>query len=301
LASRMSSALRLGAAAGERDPFGKVKGLITDMIAQLEADAESDATQQAYCDKEMSETTAKKEDKTAEVESLTTKIDQKKSMSIKLKEEVATLQKELAEMTRSQGVATKLRQEEKADFDKNSAEMEKGLKGIKLALKVLKEYYAKGDEDSSSGAGSGIIGLLEVCESDFTKGLAELVAEEETAVADYEAATKTNEEDTATKSQDVKFKTKEFKSLDKAVTELSGDLSGVEDELSAITEYDAKIKKKCVAKPESYAETKARRESEIAGLKEALTVLEGESFLQRRATHRSFNAALRGGLRLHRA
>merc|ERR1719451_267022 len=32
LASRMSSAMRLGAAAGEKDPFAKVKGLITDMI-----------------------------------------------------------------------------------------------------------------------------------------------------------------------------------------------------------------------------------------------------------------------------
>merc|ERR1719316_218185 len=52
LASRMSSAMRLGAAAGE-DPFAKVKGLITDMIATLEAEAESDASHKAYCDKEI--------------------------------------------------------------------------------------------------------------------------------------------------------------------------------------------------------------------------------------------------------
>merc|ERR1719149_493240 len=37
LASRMSSAMRLGGAAGE-DPFAKVKGLITDMIATLESE-----------------------------------------------------------------------------------------------------------------------------------------------------------------------------------------------------------------------------------------------------------------------
>merc|ERR1740127_352740 len=35
LASRMDAAVRLGSAAGE-DPFAKVKGLITDMIATLE-------------------------------------------------------------------------------------------------------------------------------------------------------------------------------------------------------------------------------------------------------------------------
>merc|ERR550537_805891 len=58
LASRMSSAMRLGAAAGE-DPFAKIKGLITDMIATLEAEAEEDASQKAYCDKELSEANAK--------------------------------------------------------------------------------------------------------------------------------------------------------------------------------------------------------------------------------------------------
>merc|ERR1719408_405966 len=62
LASRMSSAMRLGTAAGE-DPFSKVKSLITDMIATLEADAESDASHKAYCDKETSEATAKKDEK----------------------------------------------------------------------------------------------------------------------------------------------------------------------------------------------------------------------------------------------
>merc|ERR1719169_246039 len=41
LASRMNSAMKLGTAAGE-DPFAKVKGLITDMIATLESEAEED-------------------------------------------------------------------------------------------------------------------------------------------------------------------------------------------------------------------------------------------------------------------
>ena len=53
--------------------------------------------------------------------------------------------------------------EEKAAFDTNSAEMDKGVKGVQLALKVLREYYAKDAAHSSAdGAGSGIIGLLEV-------------------------------------------------------------------------------------------------------------------------------------------
>merc|ERR1719253_486466 len=134
--------MRLGAAAGE-DPFAKVKGLITDMIATLEGDAEADASHKAYCDKETSETTAKRDELTAEKDKLSTKIAQNKAASAKLKEEVATLQNELAGMAKAKAEADKLRSEEKATYDKNSAEMELGIEGVKKALQVLRDYYAK--------------------------------------------------------------------------------------------------------------------------------------------------------------
>merc|ERR1719271_2039410 len=47
LASRMVTAMR----SGSGDPFAKVKGLISDMIEKLLAEAEADATEKAYCDK----------------------------------------------------------------------------------------------------------------------------------------------------------------------------------------------------------------------------------------------------------
>merc|ERR1719359_450856 len=113
--------------------------------------------------------------------------------------------------------------------------MKQGVDGVKLALKVLKEYYAKDkSHDAADGAGAGIIGLLEVCESDFTKGLTEMTAEEETAVAEYEAYVKEDEVANVQKQQDVKYKTKDAAGLDKAVSELSTDLAGVTDELGAV-------------------------------------------------------------------
>jgi len=295
LASRMSSAMKLDAAAGE-DPFAKVKSMNTDMIATLESDAEADASHKAYCDKETAEATAKKEDLTAESDKLSTKIAQDKAASAKLKEEVATLQSELASMAKAKSEADKLRSEEKAAYDTNSAEMKQGIEGVKMALKVLKEYYAKDDKahEAAEGAASGIIGLLEVCESDFTKGLTEMTAQEESAAADYEAFVKEDEIATTKKQQDVKYKTQEAAGLDKSVSELSTDLETVTDELSAVLTSLEKLNEMCVAKAEPYAERKARRVSEIAGLKEALEILEGEAALLQKATKHSLR-----GIHLH--
>jgi len=286
LASRMTSEVHLGANA--QDVFAKVKGLITDMIATLESEAEDDASAKAFCDKSLSEANAKKDDLTTESNKLSTKINQDKSASAKLKGQVASLQSELAGMSKAKAEADKLRAEESAAFKKNSAEMQMGVDGVGKALKVLKEYYAQGDAQgaSSEGAGSGIIGLLEVCESDFTKGLTEMTAEEETAAADYEAYVKQDQIDSAAKGQDVKYKTREAAGLDKAVADLSGDLATVSDELSAVLEGLDKLKEQCVAKAEPYAERKARRESEIAGLKQAAEILEGETaFVQKSSKH----------------
>merc|ERR1712238_185032 len=110
-------------------------------------------------------------------------------------------------------------------FEESSGELEKGLAGIQAALKVLNEYYAKEDKahGSADGAGNGIISLLEVCEADFSKNLAQITTDEEMAVAEYEKVTKENEIEKTTKSQDVKYKAKESKELDKYAAELKSD------------------------------------------------------------------------------
>jgi len=311
LASRVEAVIRYGASSGE-DPFVKVKGLISDMIAKLEKEAEEAATEKAYCDEELSKTKAKKEELEGEISKLTSKIDLAAAKSAELKEDVKTLQAELATLAKEQSEMDAIRAEEKAAFDKAKSELTLGISGVQKALGVLKDYYEGAafvqsgskfnafmqqpampeKHSAASGAGGSIIDILEVVESDFTKNLATEETEEADAVAVYEKTTQENKMANTMKSQDVKYKTKEFKGLDKSISELSGDKDTVSSELSAVLEYYGKIKERCIAKPETYEERKARREAEIEGLKEALTILENETAFMQRGTR-----ARRGGSR----
>merc|ERR1712151_389610 len=142
------------------------------------------------------------------------------------------------------------------------------------------------------GAASSIIGILEVCESDFAENLAKENTQESDAAAAYEKTTDANKIEKATAEQDVKYKTAEFKGLDKTVSELSSDRDTVHEELDGVNDYLGKLKDRCTAKPETYEERKKRREAEIAGLKEALSILENETAFMQRKSRRHMRGAL---------
>jgi len=285
LASKMSSVIRFGDSSGS-DPFSKVKSLISDMIATLEKAALADASQKAFCDKETAETTAKKEEKAHEISKLSTKVSSMSAKAAKLKEEAATVQKELADVAASQAEINKIRSEEKAVFDKNQPELAAGIAGVQKAVTVLRDYYAQGA--GKADAGGGIISMLEVVESDLTKSLTEMEVSESSAVAEYEKISTLNKFTKVSNDKDLEYKSKEATGLDKSVAETSSDKEGLQAELDALLEYLAKLGEMCVAKAEPFAEKKARREAEVAGLKEALTILEGEAaLLQRNHAKRS--------------
>merc|ERR1740121_82175 len=281
LAKRMASAMRTTRGSGS-DPFAKVKSLIKDMIERLLKEGGAEASQKAYCDKEMAETSGKIADKTSAIDKLTTQIDSMSAKSAQLKADVASLQGALAELASSQAAMDKIRAEDHETYVTNKADTEMGLKGVKMALKILREYYNKQegiDHDAAQGAANGVIGMLEVVESDLFQGLAEMRVEEQSAQTEHDRQTQENKISKATKEQSVEYKTKEFKALDRRLSEATSDRTSARTELDAVQQYDAKIKEMCVAKAEPYEERQRRREAEIAGLKEALQVLKGEAVL----------------------
>merc|ERR1719463_508550 len=130
----MMDAMRFASSRSKDDIFAKVKGLISEMIQKLEKEAEADAKHKAYCDKELKYANEKRDKRVNEIEKLTTSIDEMSSRSAQLKEEVATLQKELQEIANSQAQMDKIRAEENEAFLEEKASLELGISGVQKAL-----------------------------------------------------------------------------------------------------------------------------------------------------------------------
>merc|ERR1719324_1048299 len=257
------------AARARSDPFGKIRSLVEEMIAKLTKE-EADMA--------------------------------------KLMEEIKTLENEIAEMDAGQAEATKVRHEEHEEYLQASKDYKDSAAAVAKAIDVLSEYYnsssfvqvsvwqapelggAKGD------VGSTIVSVLEVAESDFTSMLAEAEADESSAVEAYDKLTQENAVTKATKTGAVKAKSSEVKQLEVALGNYKENKATTSDELDAVLAYLDKLKPQCETKVMSYADRKAKREQEITGLKEALTILSGEALLQ--LSVKTVHTTLRGARRV---
>jgi len=285
-------------ARAKSDPFGKIRGLVETMITRLEKEAAEEATQKAFCDEETSESKAKQADLTGKLDKTTARMEKAEADSAKLKEAITTLESEMAEMAAAQSEATKIRQEEHAEFLKSSKDFKDSATAVAKAMEVLTDYYnsasflqlgsrtrrmsSKQPEfgGAKSDVGSTIVSILEVAESDFTQMLAEAEAAESEAQNAYDKLVQENAVTKATKEADVKGKQSEVKNLEVAIGNYKEDKATTGEELDAVLAYLDKLKPQCAQKVVTYAERKAKREQEIDGLKEALQILSVDSFVQ---------------------
>merc|ERR1719446_56712 len=98
--------------------------------------------------------------------------------------------------------ATKLRQEEKAKNTETISDAEEAQTAVAQALTVLKEFYAKAGEATAllqaepeifdkpykgmGAEGGGVVGMLEVIESDFARLESDTKAAEATSQKEYD-------------------------------------------------------------------------------------------------------------------
>merc|ERR1719217_279840 len=211
-------------ASARSDPFGKIRGLIEDMIAKLTKEAAEEADQKSFCDEEIGESKKKQADLSGKLDKTAARIAKADAGVAKLTEEIKSLETEIAEIDAGQQEATKLR-----------------------------------EESSQAEA--------------------------------YEKLTQENAVTKATKTADAKGKSNEVKQLKVSLDNYKENKATTSEELDAVLMYLDKLKPQCESKVMSYGERKAKREQEIEGLKEALTILSGEALLQVKTTLRGARRA----------
>merc|ERR1712061_594900 len=122
----------------------------------------------------------------------------------------------------------------------------------------------------------GVIGMLEVIESDFARLEADTSAAEATAQKSYDTFMTDSKVDVAAKTTDIEHKTAKKQDQNQALTTKRSDLEGTQKELDAALAYFDKLKPSCVDAGVSYDDRVARRKEEIESLQEALRILNGE-------------------------
>lgn len=297
LAHRLDTVMRLSAVEGA-DPFAKVREMINGLLDKLKKEDSAADNQKAYCDKETKKTVEKLASLNTQGDKVNIKLSEKKARSETLKAEAGTLRGELAEIAKMSAKMNEVRAKERAAFEETKATLEEGLAGIRAGLKVIRDFYAgaaaapsflqapgrpKRRTKAATG-GQSVIDLMELVESDFGRNLVQAKTDEEAKEADLKKMVQKNKLDTAVKEDGVKMKIQTAAALDQNVKELISDADAVKAELKAVQEYEASIKKACVKPAETYEERQAKRQAELAGLRQALTVLNGQTALLQQQT-----------------
>jgi len=286
--SRVLSALAMRVS---DDPFKKVKKMIKDLIVKLMEEANEEAEHKGWCDTELSTNEQTRKEKTEAVETLHAEIDELEASIAKLTEDITDLTKAVAELDAAVASATNIREEEKAKNTVTIKDSQDAQTAVAQALSVLKEFYAKAAEATSfvqepevfdepyKGMGSengGVVGMIEVIQSDFARLESETSASESEAQKQYDEFMSDSSVDKAQKTKDIEHKSGKKQNQEQALQEKKTDLDGTQKELDAALAYYEKLKPSCVDAGVSYEDRVARRKEEIESLQEALRILNGE-------------------------
>merc|ERR1719335_171909 len=268
--------------------------MIKDMITKLVEEANEEAEHKGFCDTELGSNKQTRDSKSEESETLKALIEQLSADIAKLASEISDLSSAIAAIDAAMNKATSIRSTEKTKNTQTIADAKAGKEAVQRAMSVLKTFYDKAasataftqarahqpetfDKPYTGMEGGGIMGMLEVCESDFARLESDTTTGEAEALKEYETFSADSAEDKSVKSQDMKDKENTKTEKESALAQAKKDLAGVSDELEAALTYYEKLKPSCVDAGESYEERVARRKEEIESLKEALKILQGES------------------------
>jgi len=284
--------------AAAADPFEKIKGLIEQMIAKLVEEANQEATQKGFCDEETLKSNTAKDTKSMRLDKLKSRMDKASSSQAELEQSIKDLEKEIAALDKGESQATQIRNDEHTTYEKASVDFKTAAEACNEAMRMLKEYYqgafvqegSKSTRQPELGGNQGdaahvIISILEMSGEDFQKLYLQTEQDEREAADAYAKLQQENKVSRASKTAEAKGAASQIKSIEVALRNGKEDSDMTSKELDAVLSYLDKLRPQCETKVMSFAEKKARREAEIAGLKDAMEILDGPASLMQARVH----------------
>eukprot|EP00933_Yihiella_yeosuensis_P005677 TRINITY_DN110242_c0_g1_i1.p1 TRINITY_DN110242_c0_g1~~TRINITY_DN110242_c0_g1_i1.p1 ORF type:complete len:743 (-),score=247.25 TRINITY_DN110242_c0_g1_i1:206-2434(-) len=281
------------------DVFGEIKKMIRDQIDSLIKKGEESQAKKAKCDKDIGDSSIKRDGAAKSVKEFNSAMAETEARRDKSKEAVAKLTEQITTIDTEVAAATKARKEEKDENEAAIKEAQEATEALEGAVKVLSDFYGKAKknkvellaqspgkdapdagfkngeaEDGNQESATGILGMLEVIQSDFKRTIAEYQANEKKAAKAHTAYL--GEADISKESKKT-AKTFNAGIISEAEDKLSEDETALKTQTgvlkSALKELAA-LEEAC-GPGVSYEERKAAREEEMKQLKKAIKLVNG--------------------------
>jgi chromosome segregation ATPase len=301
------------------DPFAKVKELIQQLITRLLTESQNEATQKGWCDTEIGKANSDRDHRMADTKSLSAEALVLEAEKKNQEEIIKTLTAEISELQADHAEVTRIREAEKAENKKVLEDSREGLTAIEKALATLKKFYGKASRNSQSGyvglvqtdadqspvaadmasagvsgaqgnydgnqaAGGGIIGLMEIIQSDFKRSIEMAETSEKESYTEYASFNKEAKASLSSKTTGLENAKDDLKIASGDLVATLNKLKDNQKLLDMSLQTLETLRPACVDTGMSWEEKVKRRDAEIQALKDALAVFEdpnGLGFLQK--------------------
>lgn len=287
------------------DPFAAVKEMISGLITKLQKQMAEDQDNKAECDKNIGAANLARDDASTAITELNSELASTEARLDGLVEDMQELDAALTALDTKKNELIKIRAEEASEAAETISESKTALEGVKEAKEVIIDFYSKASEAKApkpeasntskksdsllqsakpedeaytgkQGASKGIIGTLEVIQSDFERTISETKDSNSTAEKEQQkimndmAVSKAEK----LKAKDVKkgFKGEADTTITDGKANLQGEISKLKSGLLQLTNLEAKC-----GVGVTYEARKAARAQEMQALEEAIATFDGLS------------------------
>lgn len=284
-----------------KDPMEKVKLMIQNLIAKLEAESSKEQEQNQFCTKEVEAEEKTRKQSSDLVIAMTVAKSKNVSEIKKFQNKITKLVEEINETQLELKKAENLRNQQKADNEQAISDATTGQAAVEKAINVLTKFYrsaedgdlknqrlptlAQVDQIPESGVEAGlyggkqdtavgVLGMLDVIRGDFMRTISTTEENEATQSSEFKKF-KSDSEATVDSAKATKASTETL--LTEETTSYSDNTNTFNDALGKMHQAMKELKElydSCYYSGQTYEERVQKREDEIKALNDAKDILE---------------------------